>query len=168
LLLLEGANDLNNNRGAVNRTITETVSALEDMVRDTTSRGVAVFLGTLPPQRAGGTPERGGAADFLPRFNDALKAMASAKGAEIVDIYSRFPLELIGKDGLHPTEAGYERLAEIWFEAVKARYETAPEMDGSAARSIQKVPEPAYRAFQLPAYEEFDRRVRPGIDGQEP
>jgi lysophospholipase L1-like esterase len=33
------------------------------------------------------------------------------------------PLSLIGEDGLHPTEQGYQKLAEIFFDAIKAKYE---------------------------------------------
>jgi lysophospholipase L1-like esterase len=126
-LLLEGANDLNQPFAAgegVNERISKTVAALEDMVRDAGFRGLTVFLGTLPPQRPGGS--RAGAASFLTRFNDAVEAMAQKKGAQIVDFESQLPLSLIGADGLHPTEEGYQRMAEIWLEALKTRYEHAP------------------------------------------
>ena len=124
ILLLEGANDLNAPFRAgegINARITETVSALEDMVRDAGRRNIPVMLGTLPPQRPGG--RSAGAAEFLTRFNDALGAMGRAKGAEMVDVYGQFPLSDIGQDGLHPTENGYQRLATIWLDAIKARYE---------------------------------------------
>ena len=139
VLLMEGANDLNApflNGEGINDRVTNTVGAMEDMVRDGVRRGVHVMLATLPPQRAGGTPDRGGAAGFITRYNDALKVMAGKKGAEVVDIYAAFPLALIGLDGLHPTEAGYDRVAEIWLEALKARYEKPPESTAvSAARA---------------------------------
>jgi lysophospholipase L1-like esterase len=127
VLLMEGANDLNAPFAAgegVNDRIRLTVSAVEDMVRDAGFRGVPVMLATLPPQRAGG--RSAGAAAFVARYNDALKAMAAAKGAQAVDVFAQFPLADIGEDGLHPTEAGYARLAAIWLDALKARYETAP------------------------------------------
>jgi lysophospholipase L1-like esterase len=139
LLLMEGANDLNApfaDGEGVNARVTATMGAMEDMVRDAVRLGVHVMLATLPPQRAGGTPNRGGAAAFLTRYNDALKDMAAKKGAEIVDMYAQFPISLIGEDGLHPTEAGYERMAAIWLEALKARYEKPPESTAvSAARA---------------------------------
>jgi lysophospholipase L1-like esterase len=123
VLLLEGANDLNGLAPgeSINARVSTTISALEDMVKDAGFRGIPVMLGTLPPQRAGGS--RAGAATFLDRFNSALKVMAANKGAELVDINARLPLSDIGQDGLHPTEAGYQRLAEIWLDAIKARYE---------------------------------------------
>lgn len=118
LLLLEGANDLN----TPNVTVTATVNALEDMVRDTTAQGVTVLLATLPPQRA----PKGVPASTAARYNDALKVMAAKKGATIVDLNAQCPIELIGQDGLHPTEAGYQKIAEIFQAAIAAKWEPAP------------------------------------------
>ena len=124
VLLLEGANDLNAPFApgeGINARVATTVAALEDMVRDAGFRGIPVMLATLPPQRPGGP--KAGAVTFLNRFNDALKAMAAKKGAQIVDVNALLPLSEIGQDGLHPTEAGYQHLAEIWLDAIKAKYE---------------------------------------------
>lgn len=126
VLLLEGANDLNQPLGTgegINARITETVSALEEMVKDAGFRGIPLMIGTLPPQRAGAP--RAGAATFLNRFNDALKTMAAKKGAQAIDLNALLPISEIGQDGLHPTEAGYQHLAEIWLDAIKAKYEKA-------------------------------------------
>lgn len=126
VLLMEGANDLNSPLvvgEGVNARIRSTVDALEDMVRDATARGIPVMIATLPPQRP--KSPKGGAADLVPRFNDLVRTMAASKGAQLVDVGS-LPLALIGQDGLHPTEAGYARIAEIWFEAIKARFERQP------------------------------------------
>lgn len=128
VLLMEGANDLNAPLApgeGINARVTTVVNALEDMVRDGTGRGFPVMIATLPPQRPGGS--RAGGVDFLPRFNEQLKVMAGKKGAQVLDVHAQLPLSLIGKDGLHPTEAGYQKIAEIWFEAIKARYERAPQ-----------------------------------------
>jgi lysophospholipase L1-like esterase len=124
VLLMEGANDLNTPFGpteGINARVTATVANMEDMVRDAGFRGVPVMLATLPPQRPGGP--KAGAATFLNRYNDALKMMAANKGAQLVDAGAQIPLSEIGQDGLHPTEAGYQRIAEIWLEAIKARFE---------------------------------------------
>ncbi|MBA3295901.1 MAG: SGNH/GDSL hydrolase family protein [Acidobacteria bacterium] len=126
VLLMEGANDLNEPLAegeGVNARVTKVVNALEDLVRDATGRGLPVMIATLPPQRAGGS--RAGGVDLLPRFNDELKVMAGKKNAQLVDINAQVPLSLIGKDGLHPTEAGYQKIAEIRFDAIKARYQRA-------------------------------------------
>lgn len=122
ILLMEGANDLNDAKDQVNATITATVSALEEMVKDAGRRRIPIMIGTLPPQRA----PKGTAAPYLGKFNDALKVMAAKKGGIVVDVNAQLPDALIGQDGLHPTEAGYQRIAEIYRDAIKGQYEAAP------------------------------------------
>jgi lysophospholipase L1-like esterase len=122
LLLLEGANDLN--QLGTRDAISPTIGALEELIGEGTSRGVRVFLATLPPQRVGG---KSGAAEFIEDFNQQIRRMAPDEGATLVDIYAGLNLDLIGEDGLHPTEAGYHRMAEIWFDALKAAFEQPAE-----------------------------------------
>ncbi len=126
LLLLHGANDLYNLTGvpepALGAGIQKALDSVEDMVRDATGRGVPVMLATQPPIVAGLL--RGGAAPFVVRYNEGLKAMASKKGAQIVDLFTLVPAALIGQDGLHLTEAGYQRVADVFLEAIKTRFET--------------------------------------------
>jgi lysophospholipase L1-like esterase len=133
VLLIEGANDLNAplRNGSINERVNETVGAVEDMVRSATRQQLPVIVGTLPPQRAGGP--KAGAASFLNRYNDGLKAMAANKGAHLVDVFAQLSMSDIGEDGLHPTEAGYQRLAEIWLERLKTLYESQPAETGLAA-----------------------------------
>ena len=121
ILLMEGANDLNNIQGSVNDAITVIVGNLEEMVKEAVRRGIPIMVGTLPPERVA----KRSAAAFLPRFNDAIRVMAAKKGGILVDVNAQFPESLIGQDGLHPTEQGYQRLAEIYLEAIKGLYESA-------------------------------------------
>jgi lysophospholipase L1-like esterase len=126
VLLLEGANDLNQpfaTGEGFNARVSKVVSALEEMVKNAVYRGIPVMIGTLPPQRAGAP--RATDADLLVRFNSAVKTMAAKKGAQLVDVNTLLPLSEIGQDGLHPTEAGYQHLAEIWLDVIKAKYERA-------------------------------------------
>lgn len=126
VLLMEGANDLNGPLATgegINARVNEVVGALEDFVREAVERRhIPVLIATLPPQRPNG-PKAGGV-ESLPRFNTAIRDMAAKKGATVVDV-SQLPLSFIGQDGLHPTEAGYQRIAEIWFDAIKSRHEKA-------------------------------------------
>lgn len=127
ILLMEGANDLNAPLAAgegVNDRIRFTVGSLEEMVKSAVARQIPIFLATLPPQRP--NSPKGVAADVVGRYNEALKVMAGLKGAVLVDVFPQVPLSQIGQDGLHPTEAGYQTLATIWLETLRARYETAP------------------------------------------
>jgi lysophospholipase L1-like esterase len=133
VMLLQGANDLNaplESGEGINDRVRFAVGSLEEMVKSAVARGIPIYLGTLPPQRLGGP--KAAPPEFLPRFNDALKVMAGLKGAIIVDVFPQFPLSDIGQDGLHPTDDGYQRLATIWFETLKARHETAPAPGPSA------------------------------------
>ena len=121
-ILMEGANDLNNLPQGVSD-VTPIMGAMEDLVRDATGRGIQVFLATIPPQRLGGS--RAARAGLVDKYNGELKVMAGKKGAMVVDVNALLPLSLIGQDGLHPTEAGYQLLAEIFTEAIKGRFEVA-------------------------------------------
>jgi lysophospholipase L1-like esterase len=121
LLLLEGANDINflGRRG-----ITRVVVALEDMIKDAHRRGLVVFVGTLPPQRSGG--RSAGGAEFLVELNGQIRKTALEEGATVVDVYNQLDVSLVGEDGLHLTEAGYVRLAEIFAAAIRQAFEAAP------------------------------------------
>ncbi|MEO7272786.1 MAG: SGNH/GDSL hydrolase family protein [Vicinamibacterales bacterium] len=122
ILLMEGANDLNN--PVLSLDVTSITGRMEELVKDATGRGSQVFLATIPPQRAGGA--KAAAPGLVDKYNGQLRVMAGKKGATLIDVNALLPLSLIGQDGLHPTEAGYQRLAEIWQDAIKAKYEAAP------------------------------------------
>ena len=120
LLLLEGSNDLNQHISA-----DVIVNNLRDMVRAARERGLLVFLGTLPPQRAGG--RNTGAPEAVSPANDRIRVMASNENAVLVDIYAAFggvAGSLIGDDGLHPDQAGYGKIAETFFASIRDRLET--------------------------------------------
>jgi lysophospholipase L1-like esterase len=134
LLLMEGANDLglysSLSGGAQRAGIQKAVDALEDMVRGAQARGVTVFVATITPQRASGS--RGGAAALVDSYNAAVRTMASKKNATLVDVGAQFPVSMIGLDGLHPTEDGYQKLAQIFQDALTAAYEVAPASSSSS------------------------------------
>ena len=127
VLLLEGANDLNAALApgeGINARTASIVNALEDMVRDAAARGIPVLIATQTPQRPGGPKAWG--VDLQPRFNETLRAMAVKKNVPVVE-FADLPLSFIGQDGLHPSEPGYQRMAELWLDAIKSRYEQAPQ-----------------------------------------
>ena len=52
--------------------------------------------------------------------------VAAGEGAVLVDLYTALSVDVtrfIGVDGLHPTEAGYARMAEVFFEAIRVTLE---------------------------------------------
>jgi lysophospholipase L1-like esterase len=123
VLLMEGANDLNN--PGEQPAIPKIVGALEKMVDDARSRGAIVFLATLPPQNPDG--RNGHHADELPELNRQIAEAAADEGATLVDLYGMLGTYVgyIGVDGLHPTPVGYQRIAEIWRDAIEEQLEEA-------------------------------------------
>jgi len=126
LLLMEGVNDLNNKAG-----IGPTIDAVRSMIRYARAQGVSVFVATLPPQRRGGL--RANSVDLIPGFNDELRKTAAEEGATLVDVNSAFDLAWIGQDGLHPTDAGYSRLADIFFAAIRSAFEQPSRVTSSTS-----------------------------------
>jgi lysophospholipase L1-like esterase len=121
LLLQEGANNVNSRNPAQSAIV---ANGLRAMTRDAQSRGVQVFLGTLLPQRPDAC--RGYAPFLISPTNDLIRGVAITEGATLVDLYQAFAgMEntLLGEDGLHPNEAGYEKMAETFFEAIQQKLE---------------------------------------------
>jgi lysophospholipase L1-like esterase len=91
------------------------------MVRQARATGATVFIASVPPTKPGGSNSIPIA--LVQTLNDQIRAGAPAEGAIFVDVYAAMAPEvntLIGVDGLHPTEAGYKRIAETFFAAIRA------------------------------------------------
>ena len=139
LLLLEGVNDLA--AGDASR-ISVVIGNLRNMVQMARGRGVQVFLATLLPEIPGGS--RTGALPFIVATNDQIRALAASQGATLVDLYQAFSgmeRALIGEDGLHPNAAGYQKIAQTFFDVLRIRLELPPGTTTStlsgAARPVQ-------------------------------
>jgi lysophospholipase L1-like esterase len=120
LILLEGINDVG---GQLDAGITRAANAITSMTRDAKSRGFRVMIATEPPTRAG---IRSVPTQLVTTYNDRLRAIAAAEGVVLVDLYSGMVGDVaryIGVDGLHPTEAGYERMAELVYLSVRQNFE---------------------------------------------
>jgi lysophospholipase L1-like esterase len=122
VLLLEGANDLNDFGSAG---LEDTVWAMDQMVVAVNAAGAVPFLATLPPQRPGGY--RAIHPELVAPYNARLAQVASSAHANLVDIYAAFggvaSTTLIGSDGLHPTEAGYQKMAEAFAAVIQSKLE---------------------------------------------
>jgi lysophospholipase L1-like esterase len=93
---------------------------IEQMVSEARNRGMRVFLGTVLPRRAGGNkaiPQL-----YLDDFNSRMRIVASRQGVPLIDLYAALLPDVnryIGIDGLHPTEAGYAKIADTFFQAIQ-------------------------------------------------
>jgi lysophospholipase L1-like esterase len=117
VLLMEGANDL----GVVSfQAIT---SGLGQMIDSARSRGLKIMLATITPRNPSGS--KGANAGLVAPFNDEVRALASSKNVPLVDVYVAFggDLSLLGSDGLHPTAAGYHRIADTFQARIAQTYE---------------------------------------------
>jgi lysophospholipase L1-like esterase len=126
VLLLHGANDLlaAGNEGDPFDAINVIIDALDDLIELAHRRRIPVMVATFPPQNVAGS--RGAGAPAVPTLNREIARLARSEGAVLVDLFNGLggtPTGWIGVDGLHPTAAGYTRIAEIWFEAIEQEYE---------------------------------------------
>jgi len=118
VILLEGANDL-----VSSSVVSRTLGYLNTMARDARFAGARVVLCTLPPQRPGGF--RANDPTAVASYNAGIRDLARGEGAILVDLSREMDLGLIGVDGLHPTEAGYDRMAQIFFAMTRTQFERA-------------------------------------------
>jgi lysophospholipase L1-like esterase len=125
LLLQEGINDINFGQA---RAIGPLISALRSMIREASGRGVRVFLGTLLPQDPCGCRafDYSDGIDDITTANGQIRALAAQENATLVDLHSAFQGQvgtLLIFDGLHPNETGYAKIADVFFEAIRAGLE---------------------------------------------
>jgi lysophospholipase L1-like esterase len=130
LFLDEGVNDLLKNEADASGI----VSNLRQMIHQATGRHMTVFVTTLAPA------PRLGSAEAVEPTNAQIRVMAPAESAFLVDVYAVLSANVpafIGNDGLHPTPAGYQRMAETFFDAIREHLEvtaTAQERLGLLSR----------------------------------
>ena len=123
VLLLEGTND---SLGAQDKaTIDSAVDALANMVQFAKAHGARVFIATLPPLN-GDLFNLRDAAPAVPVLNARIRSMAASQDVDLVDLEKAIPLSLIGPDGKHPTAQGYQKIADTFFDALKAALEIKP------------------------------------------
>ena len=132
VLLMEGANDLGSDG------IPAAIGGLRRMVEDAKSHSVRVFLATIPPEQQNADPfpyARNHPPEEVLALNDQIRALASAEGVPLVDVYEAFPspnandlysLGLLSRDGLHPLQHGYDVIAGTFSSAIRQALELAP------------------------------------------
>jgi len=141
LLLQEGVNNIN---ADVPSSIPNVINGLRQLIQQAKAAGVPVMVGTLLPERPiseGGCRGRG--PELIAPANDQIRALVQSEGQVLVDLYEAFggvPGTLIGVDGLHPTEEGYAKMAETFYEEIKKRLEAVPQ---TARPGLSSRPGPA-------------------------
>ncbi|HXW03725.1 MAG TPA: GDSL-type esterase/lipase family protein [Vicinamibacterales bacterium] len=120
LLLLEGVNNIRN------VSTDELADDLDEMVRSARRRGVEVVLATLLPVSDSREAGRPGTQRAIRELNEEILRIARRHGlgapADLYNLFLQTP-SLLGRDGLHPTAEGYVRMAEVFFEVIRERYE---------------------------------------------
>lgn len=121
VLLLEGVNDV-----AVFREggLLSAALAVMAMVETAKAHGAEVILATVPPSHDGGS--RSVPATLLAQYNDLLHQVAAIEEVSEVDLFNGLAVDAsryIGIDGLHPNESGYRRMAELFEDTIRTRYE---------------------------------------------
>jgi len=122
LLLMEGVNDFPDYQSAL--------GAMRNMVEYGKRRGLLVYLATVPPENpnTNACGKRGGNWAFVDPYNDGLRSLASSEGVQLVDVNAAFggdTTTLIDCDGLHPTPAGYQVIADTFYKSIQQTLEVA-------------------------------------------
>ena len=120
VLLMHGMNDLIGGRLAE---VQDAADGVEELVKEAMRAGLPTIVATLPHL---GTGPKASCPECIDPFNDLIRAMVAAKGALLADVQSAWGSrsELMGADGIHPTEAGYEAIAEAFFNVIRQHFET--------------------------------------------
>ena len=121
VLILSGHNDIPTGAdGAASSAANE----VRIMAQGAKVQGGRVFIGTPVPGRPGGNKTID--PFLLVDYANRMRALASQEGAVLVDLYALMLPDVfryIGVDGLHPNEAGYARIAELFYEAIQRELE---------------------------------------------
>jgi lysophospholipase L1-like esterase len=127
---MEGTNDVGLRD---TRVLTQTIANLRNMLNQAMSRNVVPYLATVPPMVR--DRQRTLGATTVPFLNTLIRQLAAESGVTLVDVAAAFggdgPLDnssLIGADGLHPTEAGYQVIASAFFDRLRATLERMPSL----------------------------------------
>jgi lysophospholipase L1-like esterase len=120
-LILLGTNDWHDPR-CQDQPVTScfTIPALRSIILDVKAWQSLPILGTLPPVNPAEAPQ--GRNDWVDRMNEEIKALAAEQNVPVADINAFFraqgSLPALFVDDVHPSNLGYEVLAEAWFDAI--------------------------------------------------
>jgi lysophospholipase L1-like esterase len=112
VIIMEGTNDLN--QGVDDLTIESNLSAMVGLARQA---GKQVILATIPPTF---DPDPGERQHRISQFNPRIFEIAAYYRIPVADVYGRFAghPEWMSSDGLHPNDAGFDQMADVFFQAI--------------------------------------------------
>ncbi len=118
IYLLEGANDISDNRNTPIGTMIASLAQMIDLIQDA---GIHPIVMTTPP-RSGPSLENDQTSPTTEEWNRELISYSAAHGIQLVDLYGAFVAEpawesLLSKDGLHLSKTGWELTAEKLYAA---------------------------------------------------
>jgi lysophospholipase L1-like esterase len=120
VLLLEGINDMNVNNASPSQVATNVLN----LVQIARLHNCTVLVATMPQTYHSTYPSgetRTQSAEKIVPFNNEVRRLVSGlQNVHIVDVYSAFGNDrsLIGGDGLHPSPAGYQRMAQVYHQRI--------------------------------------------------
>ncbi len=122
ILILYGTNDWNDGECRTEFPC-YTIDALRSMVHQARDAGTFPVVGTIPPVNPSYADRDAEARnDWVRRMNDLVRAMARQERAPIADIHGAFlrqpSLPPLYADFLHPNDAGYQLVAQTFFDAI--------------------------------------------------
>jgi len=153
-LIMEGANDLAQRDSKVGPAV---IAGLRQMILDAKSRNMQAFLATIPPENSAAPCCRALGWSLVAPFNDLVRSLATEQAVPLVDVYAALNADVntyIGPDGLHPTAAGYAKIADQFFSAIEQTLEvkattTSNRVGAPRARpGAVAVPPPSTRPLQ--------------------
>jgi lysophospholipase L1-like esterase len=117
VLLLEGVNDL---AALGTRGVQSAWRAVDTMAKEARNRGARVFIATIPPPRPSGA--KAVPIALIQSLNSNIRDTVRGEGAVLVDLFTALSTDVnryMSFDGLHPSEAGYQKIAETFYEAIR-------------------------------------------------
>ena len=121
LLLLEGINDMNNGVSA-----TRAAASVAQMVQIARTFNLTILVATMPQTYRNEAGRENARDQIVPFNNEVRRLVGGLQNVRIVDLYSAFGTNaygtLIGVDGLHPTPAGYDLMAQQFHAAILQQF----------------------------------------------
>lgn len=124
VLIMEGTNDIFGGTGGNPLGIPPAIANLRRMVGDARSRGMRVFLATVPPANPAG-PRGAQRYQAIPSINAEIRQLAVAEGVPLVDVFNAFNnnFTYLSQDGTHPNAEGYALIASTFYDVIRRELE---------------------------------------------